>query len=67
MISLGNCRTTENYALQQFEVIIRNITRACSMLGIDDFSTLTISAKNINDLNLSVFQSVVTQAFRFKD
>ncbi len=37
------------------------------MLGIDDFSTLTISAKNINDLNLSVFQSVVTQAFRFKD
>jgi hypothetical protein len=49
-ISLGSFRTTEEYALHQFEVMIKNVTRACSELKIDDFSIATISAKNVNNL-----------------
>ena len=49
-ISLSGFKTAQEYALSQFEVMIKNVTRACSELKIDDFSISTISAKDNNDL-----------------
>jgi hypothetical protein len=49
-MSLSGFKTAQDYTLSQFEVMIKNVTRACSELKIDDFSISTISAKDNNDL-----------------
>lgn len=49
-VSLGSYTTTDAYSQYQFELMIKNVTRACTELKIDDFLISTISAKNPNNL-----------------
>lgn len=54
-ITLSNCRNGKEYAKPKFEMMIQNISRACSDLNIEDFSenssVFTVSAKKVDDLN----------------
>lgn len=49
-LSLGSFRNAEDYALHKFDRMIKEITRACSDLKLDDFYTEKISAKKRSNL-----------------
>jgi ABC-type multidrug transport system fused ATPase/permease subunit len=53
-ITLNNFRNGKEYAKHKFEIMIKNISRACSELKIEDFSedssVFTVCAKKTDDL-----------------
>ncbi len=50
-VTLTSGSTVEEYARKRFQLMIKNISRACQELEIDDFSVLSISAKKPGTLN----------------
>ena len=53
LLSFSNFQDAKNYAEDRFKRMEDNISRACTELGIQDFSVEIISAKNTDDLRCS--------------